>query len=201
MPLVPTTMQGLMMANAASQTLAGSKLTDLAAAISAAVCQYVLSVSTVNSTNIAMGPGSGTQTGTITGLVPATMSSLMLAKAASLGIAGRDTSKLFDAVSFGVVNSMSTVLLQGTIIGAGPGTGTGTILGLTPVALQGFILAQTSVKLLSGSKLNDIMAAVAFGVCMHLSSAVVQATDIGIAASPPAGPVPFPVAPGIGRLV
>ena len=126
----------------------------------------------------------------------------MLTKAAASGLAGRDIRKFFDSISFGVVNAMKSVLLQGTIIGAGPGTGTGKITGLVPSALQNLIYAQSAIRLISGDKLRSLLGAIAFGICNHIMSAgTVQATDIGAAAGPPVGPVTIPAAPGIGKLV
>ena len=195
-------MQGMVQAKAASQLVSGSKLPSLVSGVCNATSQYVLASAIVNSTNIAMGPGSGTQIGHIVGLVPSLMSTLMLSKAASMGIAGRDLNKLFGAISFGVCNSMQTVVMQGTIIGAGPGTGTGKILGLVPNVLAGLILAQEAFKTIAGSKINSLVSAIAFGICTHiLTTAIVTITDIGVASPPPAGPVPVPAAPGIGRLV
>jgi len=202
MPLIPQSMQSLIQAKAASQLMSGSKFPSIVSAISAASCQYILAVSTVNSTNIALGPGVGTQTGTIMGLVPTAMTSLMQAKALSRGISGRDTMKLFSSVSTGVCTSMKSVILQGTIIGAGPGTGTGKILGLVPTGLETLIFAQSIFRLISGRNLKDIISAIAFGICTHImTTATVLCTDIGVAAGPPVGPVPIPAAPGFGRLV
>jgi len=202
MPLLPPAMQGLMQAKAASKAMAGQKLPSMISALSMAICQYVLLSSVVNSTNVAMGPGAGTQMGRVVGLNANLMATAMMMKAASMGISGRDTRKFFDAVAFGVVQAMNTVVMQGTIIGAGPGSGTGKIIGLVPTALLAFMLSQAAFRMLAGSKMKSVLSAVAFGVCTHIMSVgVVTITDIGVAASPPAGPVPVPAAPGIGRLV
>jgi hypothetical protein len=202
MPLIAPVMQSSIQLKAASQLMSGSKLPDIVSAVSGATCQYVLASAIVNSTNIVLGPGTGIQTGTVVGLIPQQMSSLMQLKAASSAITGRDFGKLCDAVSFGVVTAMSTVLLQGTVIGGGPGTGTGKIIGLVPVALTGLILAQEAFRLISGSKLRDVVSAFAFGICTHIMTVgIVNVINIGAAAPPPAGTVTLPTAPGIGRLV
>lgn len=202
MPLVPTTMKSLIIVKASSLLIAGDKLSHFVSAISNATCQYILAASIVNSTNIALGPGAGTQTGKVVGLVPSGMSTLMVAKATAAGLVGRDIKKIFDSISFGVVNAMKAVLLQGTIIGAGPGTGTGKIAGLVPSALQNLIYAQSAFRLISGDKLKSLLSAISFGICNHIMSVgTVTATDIGVAASPPLGPITIPAAPGIGKLV
>jgi hypothetical protein len=196
-------MQSLIQLKAASQLMAGSKLPDIISAVSMATCQYLMAVSVVNSTNIVVGPGAGTQTGTVTGLFPQAMSALMFFRASSQGLVGRDLPKLFDAVSFGVTTSvMTSVLVQGTVIGGGPGTGTGKILGLVPTGLEAFILAQEIFRLISGSKIREIVSSMAFGICNHITTTgIVILTDIGAFTPPPVGPVPIPAAPGIGRLV
>ena len=202
MPLLPPTMQGLMQAKGASFLLSGNKFPDFVSAVSAASCQYILASAIVNSTNVALGPGGGTQTGTVQGLIPTGMASLMSSKALSVGLSGRNMNDLFESVSFGVCNGMSAATLQGTIIGAGPGTGIGKITGLVPTALEGAIYAQTIFRVLTGKNIRDIIAAMSFGICNYImASAFVMCTDIGVAASPPAGPVVIPAAPGIGRLV
>jgi hypothetical protein len=182
--------------------MAGSKLPDIVSAVSGATCQYVISSAIVNSTNIVTGPGVGTQTGRVVGLIPQQMSTLMQLKAASSLITGKDFGKLCDAISFGVVNAMNSVLLQGTVIGGGPGSGTGKIMGLIPTALTTLILAQEAFRLISGNRLRDIVSAFAFGICTHIMTVgTVTITNIGVASPPPAGTFVLPVAPGIGRLV
>jgi len=201
MPLVPAQMQGLIMSKAASQIMVGEKMTHLISAISSATCQYLMTASIVNSVNVATGPGSGTQTGKIVGAVPSAMTSLMMAKAASSGLAGKDIYKFLSSVAFGVCMSLNSVMVTGTIIGAGPGSGTGKITGLAPTALQGLIFAQETSKTLIGQYMQLLVGAISFGICMHImSAAVVNFVDVGVFAPPLVGPIPIPAAPGIGRF-
>jgi hypothetical protein len=202
MPVVPKVMSKLMAVKAASTLMSGSKLPAIEAAISSAVCQYILSSAVVNSTNVAIGPGSGTQTGKIIGLIPTFMSKMMLLKAFSLGLTGKDLGKLLNAVSFGIVNGLKTAVLQGVIIGAGPGTGIGRITGLTPFVLQKLILAQEAFRAIAGSKSRDLASCVAFGACTYIKTfGIVVVTNIGVTSPPPVGPIPFPAAPGFGKLI
>ena len=194
-------MQSLIQLKATSDLMAGNKLPDVISAISFATCQYITASSVVNSTNIVLGPGAGTQTGVIVGLVPQAMSSMMLLQATSLGLSGKNLPMLFDAVSFGVVTTVMACPVQGVVIGGGPGVGTGTIIGLIPTALQLLILNQAIFRLLSGSRIRDIISAISFGICNHImTSGVVTLTDIGVFTPPPVGPIPIPAAPGIGSL-
>jgi hypothetical protein len=202
MPLISPVMQSSMLLKAASELMSGSKLSSFVAAISSATCTYITASSIVSSTNTVLGPGTGTQTGTVVGLIPNQMSSLMRLKAASAGLAGKDIGKLFDAVSFGVVSAMSSVLLQGTVIGGGPGTGVGKITGLVPTALTGLIMAQEAVRLMGGTRLISLISAISFGICTHIMTlGMVNVINIGVAAPPPAGPITIFAVPGIGRLV
>jgi len=192
-------MQSAIQAKAASQLLAGNKFPFIVSAICSATCQYILSSAVVNSMNTVIGPGYGTQAGVIVGLVPDSMSSLILLKGQSMGIGGKDFRKLCDAVSFGVVSSMSSVTMQGSVMGGGPGIGTGTISGLIPSALESLIYQQEIFRLIHGVSMRKMISAIAFGICTHIMAASVIITDIGTPAPPPVGPIPV-VAPGIGIL-
>jgi hypothetical protein len=196
-------MTGFMMAKAASKLMGGSKLLPEISALSSAICSYLSIASVVMSTNNVIGPGAGTYTGKVVGVVPSAMSRLMLLKAASRGIVGRDIGRLFDTVSFGVCQTMLTmVFAQGIVIGGGPGTGQGKITNLVPSILQGIIFVNLGGRLLGGSKAQDLASAMAFGICTHImTSGTVLTTCIGAFAPPPAGPILIPAAPGPGRLI
>ena len=203
MPFVPSTMTGLMNLKATSSSILGSKSMPILSATSSAVCTYLPSAAVVVSTNIVTGPGAGTYTGKIVGCVPSVMSSLMSLKASSSGIAGRDSKRLFNAISFGVCQTLQTlVIAQGTVIGGGPGTGQGKIINLVPSVLEQLIITKLTGKHLVGSKTMPIFLAIAFGICQHImTSGTVITTCIGAFAPPPAGPIIIPAASGPGRLM
>jgi hypothetical protein len=203
MPFVPSIMTQLMLAKATSQSVHGNKLLPQLSAVSSAVCSYFSTVPVIVSTNFVTGPGAGTYTGKVVGLVPSAMCSLMMLKMGMLGLVGRDVKRLFDAISFGVCTTiLTTAVAQGTVIGGGPGAGQGKIIGLFPRALQPIILANLTGKILVGSKTQTLASAIAFGICNHVMTAgTVITACIGAFAPPPAGPIPIPAAPGPGRLV
>lgn len=195
-------MKGLVQAKSASKLLSGDKLSPFVSAASSAAMSYIKSTGTITSTNNALGPGSGTFIGRISGVSDKSMSNIMNLKAASSQMSGRDIKKLFDAISFGVAQAMKTSISQGTVVGAGPGTGNGKILGIMAKPLATAIMAQMGVKFLNGDKMRAMTNAVATGIQTHiLSSARVSTTCVGAAAGPPAGPVTIPTAPGTGRFV
>lgn len=201
MPLIPAVMQGLIQQKALLKQMTGSKLSPLVSAISSATCLYLLSFSVVNSTNNVLGPGAGSQVGRLIGLSPSDMASKMSAYAKSQGLSGRDSDKVFSAMSFGVVNALNTVIVQGAVIGGGPGVGFGKIMGLVPAGLTGFLMQQESLRLMAGTKMMGLMSSISFGICIHIMTmGTVNITNIGAAAPPPVGPVPVPTAPGIGRF-
>jgi hypothetical protein len=203
MPFVPTVMTSYMLSKAASYGMSGAKDQPLFSATASAVCSYIPMAATVVSTNVVVGPGSGTYTGKIIGCVPDLMSSMMLMKTASAGIMGTQMKRFLDVISFGVCQTMlTTAIAQGSVIGGGPGTGQGKILGLIPSVLEQVIMANLGGKLLFGSKTVPLVSAIAFGICSHImTSATVMTTCIGSFAPPPTGPVTIPAAPGPGRLI
>jgi hypothetical protein len=93
-------------------------------------------------------------------------------------------------------------LLQGSIIGAGPGTGIGKLTMLSPVILENFIFGQALFRTMSGTSLRSLLSCISFGICNHVMlTGTVMITNIGVAAGPPVGPIPVPAAPGIGKIV
>ncbi len=203
MPFVPPAQTGLMVTKGASTAMLGGKFIPFVNAVSSAVCQYMVSAPITMTTNVVLGPGAGTYIGRIVGCVPSAMTVLMMTKAAASMLVGRDTQKLFDAISFGVCNTLlTTALVQGTVIGGGPGAGQGKILNLVPIVLSGLIMAQLAGVTLFGQKTPQLVDAISFGICTHIMTAgTVITTCIGAAAPPPVGPIPIPAAPGPGKLV
>jgi hypothetical protein len=202
MPLSPSAITGTAMAKASSLVLSGRDLQKLVNAVAQGTAAHVMSVGMSNPTCIVMGPGAGTFVGTIAGMTPQGMSGLMKLKATTQTLTGRDIGKIFDSISFGVVQAMKAVTVQGAVIGGGPGTGTGKIVGPVAKTLETQIMGMEAVKALGGEKLRPIVACVAFGICKHiLQAATVSATCVGAFAGPPAGPVTIPAAPATGKLV
>jgi hypothetical protein len=203
MPFIPPTQTGLMVAKGASSMMMGERFMPFVNAISTASCQYLMSAPIVMSTNVVLGPGAGTFVGKIVGCVPSAMTSLMMVRAAASMLVGRDIQKLFDAISFGICNTLlTTALSQGSVIGGGPGAGQGKILNLVPSALQGLIMAQLAGIMILGQKTVQLIDAMAFGICTHIMTAgIVMTTCIGAVSPPPIGPIVIPAAPGPGRLI
>lgn len=202
MPVLPPVMSSQARFKGTSLILNGSKYGALVSATSTAVSTYITSASFVTSTNNVTGPGAGTFVGRVSGLNASAMSNLMRLKATSKLLTGRDIKKLFDAVSHGVVQAMRTAVPQGSVIGGGPGTGRGKILGLVPAVLEPQIIAQLAGRILVGEKMRNLVSCIAFGVCTHINTASqVSTTCIGAFAGPPAGPVQIPAAVGPGKIV
>lgn len=202
MPLPPPLMSSQMVAKGTLLRLTGSKYSSLVGQISKAASSYILASSIVISTNKVVGPGAGTYVGRLSGVNANAMSQKMKQKATLKQLTGKDIGKLFDAISFGVVNTLKVAVSQGSVVGGGPGSGSGRIQGLIPSALQPIITNLLRGTLINGEKLDSLSNAIATGICNHITqSARINTTCIGAAAGPPAGPVTVPAAPGPGRLV
>jgi len=203
MPFVSIANSSLILAKGMSSKLTGTSFNPLISAVSSSFCTYMVSAPIVTSTNMVLGPGAGTFTAKIVGCVPSAMSGIMMAMAAANGLVGRDIKKLFDAISFGICNTLlSTAMAQGTVIGGGPGMGQGKILNLIPTALSALIMARLAGKKIMGAKTLPLVNSISNGICLHIMSAgTVITTCIGVAAPPPAGPISIPAAPGMGKLI
>jgi hypothetical protein len=201
MPLVPASIMGLAQSKASSLTLSGDKLQPLVSAIANATAAFIMSSGTSNPTCTVLGPGAGTFTGQIIGLTPSGMSGQMKLLASPQGLTGRDIGKLFDSISFGVVQAMKSVIVIGAVVGGGPGIGQGKVLGIVAKGLEAQILGMESVKVIGGDKLRPLVSCIAGGICNHITqAATVMATCVGAFAGPPAGPVTIPGAPATGKL-
>ena len=200
MPLVPTTITATIVARAFSKGLSGKDLPKLASAVSNATVTYILTAGNLQMNHIVIGPGAGVGTGVLLGMSAPAMSALMLTKAASLKLMGRDAKKLYDSISMGVTLGLMAAVATGPVIGGGPGAGTGVVIGLIPSALKAVILPLLAGKLIFGSKIEQIASIIAFGIVTHISTVVkVSMTDVGAFTPPPVGPV-MVVAPSIGRI-
>lgn len=170
----------------------GRNLQALCSATGNALFQNVLipnlATCTVNGT---AGPTGTIIHVTVLGIIPTAMTSLMNAKAASVGFKGKDMFKLFNAVSRGVTISLMSMQITGGTIGCAVGVGTGRFYGLQANALGTFIKAHDSIKRLLGKEILKLADIFAFGIATHLSqSATFTVTVVGaIAPVPPVGPV------------
>lgn len=202
MPIVSTAISSSATLKASSTEIVGRDMRKMASAVAMATTQFILTNAVVVSTNVVVGPGAGTSTGTLQGMVPSALSALMVQIGAGFIMVGRDVKKFFDAISFGIVQGMKPAIAQGAVIGGGPGTGTGNIVGLTPAVLTPLIMAQFGSKLIVGTNSLQMASIISTAVCTYFSTTVkVQNTDIGVFTPPPIGPVTIPAAPGIGKLV
>ena len=120
-----------------------------------------------------------------------------------MGLMGKETSNFFNAISFGVCNTiMTSGLAQGAVIGGEPGAGIGNLSGLVPNVLAGLIMNQLAAVGIVGTHTLQLVTAISFGICTYLMTSVVITTAcIGTVMPPPAGPVCIPAAPGLGSLI
>lgn len=178
----------------------GRDLQALCSATGNALYQNVLIPNLVTCTlNGTAGP-----TGTIihiavAGIIPTAMSGLMSSKAASVGFTGKDMYKLFSAFSRGVAISLSSMQIQGTVVGCAVGAGTGRFVGLQASTLGGYIKAQNAVKNLTGKEIGKLADIFAFGIATQLTQSATFTVSVAgaIAPTPPTGPVAVASIPSV----
>jgi hypothetical protein len=121
--LVPSSMSGFMLSKAASKRLNGRDINKLFNAISTGLVQVLMGMVLSGS---AVGIAVGSGIGMFTALNDKALSKLMYATMLSKQLNGRDTIKLCDCISFGIVNHLRTSVKFTTIV-------TGTVAPVPPV--------------------------------------------------------------------
>lgn len=132
--LDPKQMSAMMLPLVAAEGILGTKSKNLIDAICNAICTHFLSTNVANTLHPLVAVGSGT--GKVVGLQPNLISTMILAKLTSKGVAGTKIRGLAKGVATGFANNvMATAVVSVAIVGApllilgapvpsgGPGTG------------------------------------------------------------------------------
>ena len=188
-------MTNLIAGNMATKSFTGREVLNLSDSISSALTSYLTSVPNLlifSLTGVA-GPV-GTVTGTpFVGLSSQAMSSLMYLRGLNLGLSGRDTLQLFQAISTGVTSNLQAMQVTGTAVGIATGTGIGRFVGINKQAVSSLLLSNMSVKRLLGSSASHVVESIATGFSGHLlQTPTVTAAVVG---APPPGAVPVAAIP------
>jgi hypothetical protein len=115
----------------------------------------------------------------------------MYTKALSKKLKGRDLNGILSAISLGLVQILSAMILSGTAIGIAIGAGTGKFTAVSDQALSKLLVAQMLRYNIKGRNAIDLADSIAFGLVKQLQTATtfsVVATGV-IAPVPPTGPV------------
>jgi hypothetical protein len=114
--LSPDILSSLTYAQCLGNGLRGTGTQPMCDAVSKAVCSHLLSMNSVNTTS--MGVAVGTGVGKLSGLIPDTMSVIMIGKLASAGIIGKDIHSFTSAFARGFSSHlMSAAIINVTITG------------------------------------------------------------------------------------
>jgi hypothetical protein len=167
----------------------GIKIAD---AIGTSVASYLMTPNLVSCTlSGTAGPIGNINSIAVAGLVPKAMSSLMVGKAASKKLKGRDIMKLCDSISNGIVQVLQGMVLSGTAVGIAVGGGVGSFTALSDQALSKLMLGLMQGKKINGRDIAGLCDSISFGVVNHLKTSVRFTTVVTgvIAPVPPVGPV------------
>jgi hypothetical protein len=200
MPVVGPALSSAILGQFTARKITGRNAIDLASAVGTAVANYLIIPNLVTCTLAGtVGPIGNINSIVVAGIVPTTMSNFMMVKAASKKLTGRDVSKVFSAISMGLTQVLSTMILTGTAAGIAIGTGTGKFTAVNEQALSKLILAQMTLKKFTGRNARDLADCIAFGVVKQLQTTAtftVMVTGV-IAPVPPVGPLPIAGIPSL----
>lgn len=192
MPVVAPSISSAILSQMSLKRLTGKNAIDIASAVGSAVANYIVIPNRVTCTlNGTAGPIGNINSIAVLGLVPTAMSGFMLSKAGLRKLTGRDIKNFFDAISFGLFQVLSTMILSGTSAGCAVGAGTGKFTAVSEQALSKLILAEFLKKRLRGKNNRDLADCIAFGIIRHLQSSVTFTVAVtgAIAPTPPTGPI------------
>jgi hypothetical protein len=185
---ISSSIQGFLSLN----RLTGRDAIKLVDAVSTSVATYLVTPNLVSCTlNGTAGPIGNINSMAVTGLVPTVMSGLMLSKAASKRLNGRDIKKLFDSISNGLSQILMGMVLSGTAAGIALGGGIGSFTAVNVSTLSNLMYSLMVSKQLTGRDAANLCESISFGIVNHLKSSVhftVIVTGV-IAPVPPVGPV------------
>lgn len=192
MPVATQILYGAIYSQMNAMRLTGRDNSKIANAIASSVAKYLVlpNLVTCSLTGTA-GPVGSINSVAVVGLVPKVMSGLMVSKAYSKNLKGRDISKLFDAISNGTCQVLQGMVLSGTAAGIAVGGGTGSFTAINASALSKMMFLNMQSKKINGRDISKICDCVSFGIANHLKTSVKFTTLVtgAIAPVPPAGPI------------
>jgi hypothetical protein len=192
MPVVSKAITASILGPLSLNSLTGRDASKLADVIGTSVATYLITPNLVScSLNGTAGPIGNISSVAVVGLVPTVMSGLMLSKATSKKLSGRDIKKLFDSISNGLSQILMGMVLSGTAVGVAVGGGIGSFTAVNAQTLSNLMYSIMLSKQLKGRDAANLCESISFGIVNHLKSSVrftVLVTGV-IAPVPPVGPV------------
>ena len=192
MPLAAPILTAGIFSQMNAKKLTGRDGLNLSNAVGTAVANYLMTPNLV-SCNLSgtAGPLGNINSVAVVGLVPKAMSSLMVSKAASKSIKGRDIINLCDAISDGITQVLMGMILSGTAVGIAVGGGIGSFTALSDQALSKLMIGFMKSKNINGRDTLGLCDSISFGIVNHLKTSVRFTTVVTgvVAPVPPAGPL------------
>jgi len=194
MALLPPPVAGILLANFAGQTILGISAVQMAAAVSAGFCGYMVSAPVVTTADVGtLGAGAGVGFGPV--LAPPSLASALRSSFDAHAIKGNNRDMLIAALSNGL--SQSLLLAQILTVNAGTAIGTGKVVGVAPVpavSIPLMIASFVGCGLLGIASIN-LATAIAQGVDQALPQVQAQVVIAG-----PSSPFPGGGA-GVGKFL
>jgi hypothetical protein len=192
MPVVSKAISSAIQMKLSLSNLTGRNIANIADVIGTSVATYLVTPNLVScSLSGTAGPIGNISSTAVIGLVPTVMSGLMLNKAASKKLNGRDIKKLFDSISYGLSQILMGMVLTGTAVGIAVGVGAGSFTAVNTTTLSNLMYSLMLSKQLTGRDTANLCESISFGIISHLKSSVrfnVLVTGV-VAPVPPVGPV------------
>jgi hypothetical protein len=187
--------------NEVGVSLKGKNVKDIADAVAQALCVYTTTTPNLLSFFLSgtAGPVGNLSSIVVSGIVPQTMSSMMLFRANNKGLKGKNLKNLFDAISNGVSLNLMGMYVGGLTAGIALGMGFGKFSYINTMAVSNYLRSSFVIKMFKGKNVKDIIDAIAYGFSMHMKSTpTVTAGVLGaIAPVPPVGPIPVVMMPTV----
>ena len=201
MPLDSATLSNNIFMQMKAQGFLGKSDKDLADGISLGLSTYLKTPNLISfQLSGTMGPTGTLSSISYAGLVPSAMSSLMVSRAP---FTGKNWKGLCDAISTGFAISFMTSTVSGTTLGIALGTGVGRFISMIDSDLSNRIKSTTAIKQMTGSKKDQMIDAIAFGICTHFKTSVTVLASVtgAVAPVPPAGPVAVSGMPSVFNTI
>lgn len=192
MPLAGPVLAQQIYANFLSTGFTGPQALNFAMAIGNGTINSILATNIYTGTTVGIGPGPGTSTGKLVGLVGPLVGQNIFQMMTAQGFTGPQA--LNTALAIG--NAFADHILAFGIVNAigGPvavGNGTGPLTGIVGAVLAQSILLNFTTVGFTGPQSINTANAIGNGIAMTIPMAIVNTVIVGVPAPPPAGAIPL----------
>jgi len=191
----------LILAQCASKGLVGVKMNPLSKALGEGIVSSFKEMNQVQTIDVGV-LTVGTGKGKMTGILPNTLTGVVIPLQMAQGILGTEMKAFTEGVCFAVATHFNTMNeVETTHSTVALGSGTGKVLGLTPNKMENKIMQNLKAQNLKGSKMASFIKAFSTGFCMNIMATAI--INVAITGSPAplilGAPVPS-VGSGTGKV-